>query len=272
MGRKRIEMNRIRQPRNPRGFTLIELLVVISIIALLLGLLLPALSRAREASRNAACANNLKQIGTGMELYADDSRGVYPRALPLVNPGSASDPAQWEIPWPSNGRLDKSHPWQSGFAAMVAPFLGLPVRNPFKYSELPRQFEDPRTPSPDPSAKLTNVFRCPSNQIDLSDLTRRNVGYPIDYGLANWASQNRRSDVNQNLHFLASDMTWGLAYVDGSDTSQLNPESDLDGWWVPFIHTGAALNILTPDSAVASMTKASFIDRFTKDPPRDDPL
>ena len=78
--------------------------------------------------------------------------------------------------------------------------------------------------------------------------------------------------MQQNVQFLASDMTWGLAYVDGSDTSGLNPERELDGWWIPFIHTGETLNILTPDSAVASMTKTNFITRFAKHPPLNDPL
>lgn len=262
-------MSTNRQPHHPRAFTLIELLVVISIIALLLGLLLPALSRAREASRNTACANNLKQVGSAMELYADDNRGMYPRALPLVDPGSASDPAQWDVPWPADICPGV---WQSGYASMVVPYLGIPVKNPFDYNNLPRQFDDPQSPNLDPSAKLTAFFRCPSNKIDRNEIEKRKCGYPIDYGLANWASQNRRNDVQQNLQFLASDMTWGLAYVDGTDTSQLNPETELDGWWVPFIHTGEALNILTPDSAVASMTKTNFISRFTKHPPLDDPL
>jgi len=74
------------------GFTLIELLVVISIIALLVGILLPALGAARRTARNAVCMSNVRQMGTAQVAYADSNRQMLPAGLRLEN-------ARREVSW-----------------------------------------------------------------------------------------------------------------------------------------------------------------------------
>jgi prepilin-type N-terminal cleavage/methylation domain-containing protein/prepilin-type processing-associated H-X9-DG protein len=104
------------------GFTLVELLVVIGIIAILVAMLLPALTRAREASQTVACLSNLRQIGTGYAIYANQYSGHMLPAQATVDGSNV-----W---WHENpgfrramGRPDGTTGWPEGIKCPSTAFV-----------------------------------------------------------------------------------------------------------------------------------------------------
>jgi len=187
-----------------RGFTLVELLVVIGIIALLISILLPALSRARESAQKLKCQSNMRQISMAMMMYANENRGCFPFIASLHNTGNTDlreDWIHWRTP-PQQGGLRTSSiarylasddptlkqiftcPSDDGVRTLVA--------TAYKYSYSMNGYLDPRGAQDGTSKRVIRMgtIRNPSDKVMLVEESRQTINDGHwdagSYGGPNW--------------------------------------------------------------------------------------
>jgi len=179
-----------------KGFTLIELLVVVAIIALLISILLPSLSRARELAKRAVCASNLRGIGQGEHIYSNDNTEWFPHhfyfnAFPAGNPAPATGGVQYIgsmgsgggvqiiVPTSTSTSSTRSHPSRSMFLLIIS---GQSTPGQFICPSAGDAEDDLRNRGTDASPGPESAAQPGRNRFDFRGYPHLSYGYQMPYG------------------------------------------------------------------------------------------
>jgi prepilin-type N-terminal cleavage/methylation domain-containing protein/prepilin-type processing-associated H-X9-DG protein len=139
--------------RGRRAFTLVELLVVIAIIAVIMAILLPAVSRAREQANQVSCLSNLRQLGIAFISYCQENQGWMPRAAPYATSNDPESPQDF-LWWQQASRNQFVAPDRDIYNSPLLKYLGLKQDTPAKTHKA--DFYDDRQ----------RILRCPSDPLE----------------------------------------------------------------------------------------------------------